>query len=270
MKRVAIVLCLALLSIVSCIPFFDAESRYRKFLPGECLADTKLQAFPATEVVERFGIKTGSELGQVKYYNFKYFDFYFALSISSYKSKSLGGGYLRHTPSDELFDSFGKNSSAVKAKFNDVVESVESLGRPNANIQVDLITVLFNHGEISLIADKDFAGHPAGENLGPYLVSRYPGAPPIFVPEENSKDCMGTALGLPLDYEYCMATEFGFAIPADNLELVEEIVHFKLEIPVKVVIYLQWMNDLLSNPDAPVPYKDEVLYSSFATKYNLK
>ena len=66
------------------------------------------------------------------------------------------------------------------------------------------------------------------------------------------------------------ATGIYFCIPTEDCELTEEEVTFELNIPVKVVMYLNWINDKLTDPDAPVPYKDEVLHCKFTTRYGLK
>ena len=61
-----------------------------------------------------------------------------------------------------------------------------------------------------------------------------------------------------------------FNIPLGDYEVVDEYVRFDLNIPVKVVYYLHWLNDRLTDPDAAVPYTDEVLHCSFCTEYGLR
>ena len=48
----------------------------------------------------------------------------------------------------------------------------------------------------------------------------------------------------------------------DSKEVVEGIT-FTLTIPVKVGLYLTWLNDKLSDPDAPFPYYDDTLTCTF-------
>ena len=93
-----------------------------------------------------------------------------------------------------------------------------------------LVTILYNGG-ISLKADREFAGFQPGEDLGPAL----------------------RCAGIWSDYAF-----------------IDEHVTFDLEIPVRVVMYLGWLNDKLSNPAAPVPYKDEVLHCRFTTPFGLR
>jgi hypothetical protein len=54
------------------------------------------------------------------------------------------------------------------------------------------------------------------------------------------------------------------------MQKVSETVTFELKIPVKVVMYLNWLNDKISDPDAPVPYEERELYCKFTTDFNLK
>ena len=61
-----------------------------------------------------------------------------------------------------------------------------------------------------------------------------------------------------------------FSVPLGDFKVVKESVSFELNIPVKVVMYLQWLNDRLIDPNAPVPYKEEVLHCSFTSPYCLK
>ena len=61
-----------------------------------------------------------------------------------------------------------------------------------------------------------------------------------------------------------------FSIPIGDHDLTEGTVNFELKIPVRVVGYLQWLNDRIKDPDAPVPYKEEILHCRFSSKYHLR
>ena len=61
-----------------------------------------------------------------------------------------------------------------------------------------------------------------------------------------------------------------FSIPMEQYQLTDEKVTFELNVPVKVVKYLTWLNDKITDPDAPVPYEEEVLHCRFTTDYGLR
>ena len=68
-----------------------------------------------------------------------------------------------------------------------------------------------------------------------------------------------------------MAEEsISFSVPMGDFKVIAEPVTFELNIPVKIVMYLQWLNDKIADPNALVPYKEEVLYCRFTCPYCLK
>lgn len=76
--------------------------------------------------------------------------------------------------------------------------------------------------------------------------------------------------GIPLDYKSMPGESVSFSVPLDDFTVVKEPVTFELNIPVKVVMYLRWLNDRLIDLSAPVPYKEEVLHCRFTSPYCLK
>ena len=42
-----------------------------------------------------------------------------------------------------------------------------------------------------------------------------------------------------------------------------------LEIPVKVVMYLNWLDDRITDPNAPIPYREDVLRCEFTVDKGL-
>ena len=169
------------------------------------------------------------------------------------------------------------NQAIVKSEYERVFEDFsksyeERFHRPFYSI----VTILYNGG-ISLVANKEFAGYPAGENLAP-LITNNPiydnivlesGENPIIAPGFNTPSNAGGFLGIPLDYISMTKDGVEFCIPMGEHKLIEDEVTFELFIPVKVVLYLTWLNNMIGDPDAPVPFKDEVLHCSFTTKYGL-
>lgn len=233
-------------------------------LTGECLASTELTYY----VPDSDGQQVRSNR----------FIFAFTMDFSNHVKERTDDKELalnwRDIPSEEIFDSFGPNKQAVRNEFERVYEDFSNnyISRFQKT-WYEIATVLYNGG-ISLVANKDFAGVPAGENLAG-LITCVPSDDnfkenPVISSGFNTPSNAGGFLGIPMEYISMTEAGIAFSIPMGEYKLVEEDVTFELQIPVKVVYYLNWLNDRLSNPNAPVPYKDEVLHCTFTTKHGLK
>lgn len=239
------------------------------FLTGKCLNSGKLSYY----------LPDG--LGQQIEDSF--FVFRFTMDWTSTKKDPLkrymwGANYWRKIPSDELFDQFGETAKNVRSEYDAVYQDFkESYFALYGNWRFSIGTVLYCGG-LSLTADKDFAGYKAGTNLAP-IVTTHPryGRIQTATKEEssclsrmNAKSNAGGFLDIPMDY-ICMTEEdVCFSIPVSDYEITKKQVNFKLEIPVKAVKYLHWLNDKISDPDAPVPYDEITLCCQFTANYCLE
>lgn len=244
--------------------------REHMFVTGECLSDAELTYYmpddpPVSETI----------------YTDDAFFFGFSLNLTDTQEERVGKGIiknfrsvLRVIPSDKLFKAFGNHRKAVKAEFENIYEC---LGNDRAGVVANwsTSTILYDGG-IRLTASRDFAGHAAGENLGPYLIPMGSEAPwnwnekTLISKPWNSSESISSVFGMPLDFGCMLEDGVSFALPFNGCELVEETTTFELEIPVKVVLYLNWLNDRIGRPDAPVPYREEVLRCRFQTRYSLR
>lgn len=163
------------------------------------------------------------------------------------------------TPTGSVFSDFGSNANAIKQEYSKCLENLKKQGQRDSEVS----TIIYDGGTISLVANKDFAGYPAGENLGPYI---------HFITDNIAVDYDSVApvFDFPLDYQLLIPKAFVLGISTDGCEVKEESVDFTLDIPVKVVNYLHWINDKLTNPDAPLPYEETVLHCKFVTRTCLK
>lgn len=220
------------------------------FLTGECLASPELS-------YKGPGPDTWHDL----------LVFPFTLDLSDTKVERIVKSMIamkevfRTIPSDEKFRSFGSRRDVVKNEFNRSFDELRATlwsGKHDGR----LITIVYDGGDITFTANRDFAGHPAGENLAPYLLP-YPNA------RDLTPDAL-RALDLPLEYDCMLETGLVLAVSMDGFELVKQPTTYDLEIPVKVIMYLNWLNDLQTNPDAPVPYREEVLRCRFHASYCLQ
>ena len=249
MKEFIYSMMVALATFTSCsmIGASGVESQYTYFLPGESCVDTMLV----------FGNAHGPSVS---------FDFWVPLKdyvYEGYGKKYWGPGVrpTRVVPSDEIYTSFGDNAMKVKAEFDKVFNKY--IGYKGTS-EAEILTILYD-GQTSLTADKEFAGYQPGANIPVSLYSE-------DVVTSPSYEMINSFFDLPLDYHNMLSRKFTLCISEGTgaMQKVSETVTFELKIPVKVVMYLNWLNDKISDPDAPVTYEERELYCKFTIDFNLK
>ena len=228
-------------------------------LTGESLAGTELSY-----------IKPETEYIQVRNDRFC---FSFKVDLSNYIKEKKNRNHNIVIPSDELFSAFGSNKKAVKNEYDRIHQDVFNtfnnyIGERRGTESMNVVTILYNGG-ITLTCQSEFAGCPAGENIARFF-SEESSEDPIIAPWFNTPSNLVGGLEIPLDYISMTGEIISFSIPVGDYELVKTGANFRLEIPVRVVYYLQGLNDKNSNPDAAVPYKDEVLTCSFRSQWTLR
>lgn len=208
------------------------------------------------------------------------FTFSFTVDYSDcVKVKKNKGEQFNVVPSSELFSSFGSNMKAVKNEFERIHKEVSDsyLSVCPGRCYFNVITILYNGG-MSLVCDSEFAGHPAGENLAS-VITCFPwydgfveqsGEDPIIAGGFNTPSYVGKCIEMPMDYISMIGGTIEFSIPMGDYELLHTGANFRLEIPVRVVDYLTWLNNKISDPNAEMPYRDEVLKCSFRTNWTLR
>ena len=154
----------------------------------------------------------------------------------------------RYVPSGSLFNRYGVNADLVRQKYEDSYKSVR-YGHDNLRI-----TSIFYEGGMEMTADKEFAGHPAGENLIPYC---------YLWEITYSKEYYQIPVGRSDSYGNPINKSFAVCYPIGDRKIVDKTVTFTLSIPVKVGMYLTWLNDSLEDLDATMSYSDEVLNCTF-------
>ena len=60
----------------------------------------------------------------------------------------------------------------------------------------------------------------------------------------------------------CSGTSVSSTITLEAPSSLEKGITFTLSVPVRRVLFLEWLNLLQSNPEAGIPYKDEILTAS--------
>ena len=183
----------------------------------------------------------------------------------------------RHMPTDNVFKRFEANAKIVKKQYEEVWSSIDSTE-----------STFFYAGDIILTADVEFAGIPAGENLSgllkkPRNVSSY--VEPFSIEKEEMLN-LATATfrsvygpnndmdsyfaedyrAIPLDKQATIT----YGIPSDDYSFTIETVNFTLQIPIKSAQYLTWLNDKLTDENAQMTWKEEVLTCSFSSNTGLR
>lgn len=240
----------SLLTACDSLPADVPEPVEHTFLTGECLVSNNLIFNPSE------GFYINDYRGPLS------FCFAFNLDIeavkdgiTSYYPESFRD--YRFIPSDAVFNQFAENSPKVREEYE---QTWLIMDRGNGYGDMDVISLFYDEGA-SLKADKVFAGHPAGENLASYCDWRllFREMRLLSFPQDNT-----------IDSPFMLSTKGDVRFPIGNYDIVDEVVAFTLDIPVKVVNYLSWINDRLSNPDAPIPYQEEILHCSFTIGKNLR
>lgn len=231
-------------------------------LPGECLLSNELEyvTFEDVNIVRNGCYTLALKLDAADCHWEKY-----------HPDKNLGGSYYLMPPND-IFTQFGKNKSKVKKAYeklyHNFTESFRSLNYSPHGYEI--MTVLYD--DIKLIADKPFAGIPAGENLAHLIITDdakrgYHLISSIY----NRYDKAGTLLGIPLEYESLIESEYvSILIPVEDHEVIPTRITFEIEIPAKKVNLLNWLNAQIDDPDAPVPYEEITLHGKFVAGYRLQ
>lgn len=243
------------LGMISCSGFglfssTPSPAKPTSLFPGEALGSPVMEYVKGENSYE-YTLDSGSSMA---------FDFIIDFNVEHrVLSTSLWGTWKKHgyVPSDDVFDQFGTNKNAVKEEYERVLGMMRD-GHEES-------TVLYNGG-LSLTANKDFAGIPAGENLA---ILMEPHMNPSLI--GWNKEDLDLSYGSNVEFTEAFVNQsFYFKIPVGDYHRVNEDVTFQLTIPVKVVHYLHWLNDCLQNQAADITWHTENLTCSFTIHKNLR
>lgn len=252
-----------LLSIVAfmlsgCVKAMTPAITDQTFLPGESLNGNDLLFIGQSEI---------------SHYGAKKICLSFELNLD-YVRETLDyiGHYessYRFAPTDEAFSQFGDNADSVKKEYEKAWQYEES-GYDGIYYYRHITTIFYDSG-ISLVANKDFAGVTAGENITDNP-PRYDSHDVTGHPTQLYFGFNPTMIKLDGDFSfnYCLEPRINILIDETGYAVVDENVTFTLSIPVKVGLYLTWLNDKISDPDAPFPYREETLTCTFTIHKGLR
>ena len=215
------------------------------YLPGECLASDELKMVMPSPSDTRI---------------------HFAVDIKNYESiygiyLYEDGPYISKWPAGDAWQEI-TNKAIVEEHFEQLLYALLATKGPNS--MFNSISV-FHSGELSVVADKPLMGCAPGENLSNIMLSR----------GLNSKQSHGN-LARVLDIGDIRGQDlyfisWGFAcfeltLPQEAIDRMEnnEIVHFDVNLPVKVVRLLNYLDRRVEDPDAEFIPEDRVLKGSFS------
>ena len=262
---------IVLLSSCDKLPAAHYEPRVDSIslLPGECLLDNELTCVYC------------NQSGYGKSYLFR---FAMDLDIEKEEMGNCGRPYLveRYRPTDDVFKQYGINSESLKDAYNSVWSTID-------NTQTT-----FFYDDIVLTADTDFAGISKGENLAPLFmnpnsidyadIDSY--VAPFSIQEDNMLRMETCNLWATYGPENNMDDYWNddavyhqvekqaflcFRIDVSNkYKFVKQSVNFTLTLPVRSAQYLTWLNDKISDENAQMTWKNEVLTCTFHSNTGLQ
>lgn len=229
------------------------------YIPGECLRSNILKTclFDAPGIIGK--IESFDKVPFFIYTSHKPKSLSFPLEMElDVERESLShqkGSDYRYYPSSGVYKAFGKESknveNAYEAAYSNIKNCPDWLGG-----SISLSSIFYCEGLV-ITANKDFAGIPAGENIAsiaeidsPFAYYRLP-----FVDFPNEYLPLGRYISV--------------LIPLGDYQFSYENVRFHFEIPVKVGLFLHYLKDKISDPNAEMQFKDEVLTCDFSMSIGL-
>lgn len=155
-------------------------------------------------------------------------------------------------PSGDAYQLFGDNAGEIRASYENMVNELKL---KLTSKDCDMVTLLYDGG-MKLTANSSVLGVEKGENL----MSCFE-----VVVNQRSEE-IHQAFDLPVDYDTMLGACFRL-VPTKKYALPRKNVTLDLEIPVRTVMYLSWLNDRISNPEAPLPYRLDTLRCQFVASF---
>ena len=254
--------------VSSCNKLSGTPSQEYTLLPGECLTSPAL-SFSTDHFRIVDNSTTLEHTGRFDYC--LVFDFDMRSVLHKVPERSDRDG--RYCPAENVFDEFGENSLAVKNAYETYWRDVAS----STNWETFYVSTIFYDCGASLVADKDFARFKAGENILNDALSY----DEWLAAEDRDHKVFISPLWPPsspdlhldgFQYRYALgANAIAIVIPwrGGELLVVDEDVTFTFKMPVKVGLYLTWLSNRLTDPNAPFPYREETLTCTFTAHKGL-
>lgn len=191
-----------------------------------------------------------------------YFSLHWFIYIDSTKGDSElipGMHSFYQWPSEDIWRTFEDRSKIVEENFKSLAREMFSNIPTGGN---HIVTTVFPIGRQVITANVPIFGIPAGEDLSSLILDgnleQYPSAQTLDNLTLHSDN--GNLLYSELLTNGSLGN--GVSIRMNAPDSFDQKIVFTLSVPVRRVLFLEWLNQLQSNPDAPIPYIDEVMEAS--------
>lgn len=219
--------------ITGCNEYTKHIAHYREFIPGECLLSDELTA--------KWNLSN----------NRKGMNLIFIPSFDISEPYYSKQHWIRY-PNDNCFSPFSKN---IKKAYDEY----------SSYCGLDFATTIFYEEGMVLTADKEFYGCPAGENIIPYAEVK------MFYSSDDEPRRCGYFQAVPgVSYNYILKSQ-GIVLffPMEGHELVNDSIVLELTLPVKVGMYLSWLDS--QQPEASsMECRDVVLHARLVLDKDLR
>lgn len=206
----------------------------------------------------------------------------YAVSLGLSLEKAVEGG-LRHVKREinseyyylfpqEAYSPYGNNASLVKMlneqELFRVVDAICALTK----VKLVHVSTVFCTDKMQITADKEFAGRGKGTDISSVFV--FDAENYQLMLDGGRWDPILTSGDRSVDSSFSSGKSFpgGWLrlLKSDEYEFFDDEVTLTLTVPVRRVLYLTWLNELIDNPEAPMPYQDEVMTTTVKLKKNIR
>lgn len=242
------------LTLISCTKSGDTCPEELTIIPGECLNSSELM-FTELSINDNYGPK-----------GFVFPCLFNKVDVVTPAGPPFASADYKRIPPDEIYESFGTNAKTVKSSYDSFWRDIFIHGKGGGPGPFYISTIVYESG-LELLANKDFAGFKAGENIAK-------GAKPY---QKGDDAAVLIELVTPSDYlgipstggYYLYSYGITVRVPLKDFSIVEEDVTFHLSVPVKIGLLLTWFNDKITDPLAPFPYREDTLTCTFTINKGL-
>ena len=160
-------------------------------------------------------------------------------------------------PTEDVFDEFGERKEQVKDDYQSLVRGMFE-AKENKEIDECFCTV-FQRSALTISSNLPVGGIQPGEDLSSLckdLPSYLSDLDNLTLSVSNPQSLYNELRAIP---DFSLG-DMGVFLPA--LEKQDQVITFTVSIPVRRVYLLHWLDGLSDNPDAPMPFSDEVLVAT--------
>ena len=163
-----------------------------------------------------------------------------------------------YSPTEKTYHIFGKDSAVVKNEYEKAI--IDMIDKVQLKRSVDYYLLYYEDG-LTITADTDFCGITAGHNLFPQFIQ--------MCVDARSLPDSSLSIIVPENYTP-LAQKLRFVLSLKGREIADGKSNIHLEIPVKAGLFLNFLLERRSNPDAQLQFRDEVLTADFTIDKMIK